>query len=161
MNEKLYFISVLTYNQIGVLQRIAAIMSRRHLNIESINASPSEVEGAHRCTFTVKTDKAQVIKVVGQIEKQIEVESAHFYTEDQLFTRTLALYKLPTKDVLAKVNLEDLISQFNVRIQFMDEEKLILSKVGTNQEIVALYEELKPLKLMGFNRSGRILVRKD
>jgi len=161
MDEKLYFISVLTYNEIGILQRIAAIMSRRHINIESINASPSELEGAHRCTFTIKTSEEQVKKVVGQIVKQVDVESANYYTEDQLFTKILALYKLPTQEILSKMNLEDVISEFNVRIQYIDEEKLILSKVGSAEEINKLYKLLKPFNLMGFNRSGRILVRKD
>ena len=39
-----YTITVYTENQIGLLNRIAIIFSRRKINIESLNTSPSEVE---------------------------------------------------------------------------------------------------------------------
>ena len=46
--RKEYTITVYTENQIGLLNRIAIIFSRRKINIESLNTSPSEVESVHR-----------------------------------------------------------------------------------------------------------------
>ncbi|MFN5649319.1 MAG: ACT domain-containing protein, partial [Sphingobacteriales bacterium] len=46
-----YTITVYTENQIGLLNRIAIMFSRRKINIESLNTSPSEVEGIHRFTI--------------------------------------------------------------------------------------------------------------
>jgi len=40
-----YTISVYTENNIGLLNRISAIFQRRHVNIESLNISVSEIEG--------------------------------------------------------------------------------------------------------------------
>ncbi len=37
-------ITVYTENQIGLLNRIAIIFTRRKINIESLNTSPSEIE---------------------------------------------------------------------------------------------------------------------
>ena len=48
-----YTITVYTENQIGLLNRIAIIFSRRKINIESLNVSPSEIEGIHRFTLVV------------------------------------------------------------------------------------------------------------
>ena len=39
-----FTITVYTENQIGLLNRIAIIFSRRKINIESLNTSPSEVK---------------------------------------------------------------------------------------------------------------------
>jgi acetolactate synthase-1/3 small subunit len=40
-----YTISVYTENQIGLLNRIAIIFSRRKISIDSINSSPSAADG--------------------------------------------------------------------------------------------------------------------
>ena len=51
--KKEYTITVYTENQIGLLNRIAIIFSRRKINIESLNTSPSEVDSVHRFTIVI------------------------------------------------------------------------------------------------------------
>ena len=70
---KQYTISVYTENNIGLLNRISAIFQRRHINIESMNISESEIEGVSRFTILVNMSEINVKKIIGQIEKQIEV----------------------------------------------------------------------------------------
>jgi len=53
MAKEEYTITVYTENQIGLLNRIAIIFSRRKINVESLNTSPSEVEGIHRFTIVI------------------------------------------------------------------------------------------------------------
>ncbi|MBP6590617.1 MAG: ACT domain-containing protein, partial [Chitinophagaceae bacterium] len=48
MSKKEFTITVYTENQIGILNRIAIIFSRRKINVESLNTSPTEVESVHR-----------------------------------------------------------------------------------------------------------------
>ncbi|HEV7622484.1 MAG TPA: ACT domain-containing protein, partial [Flavisolibacter sp.] len=48
-----FTITVYTENQIGLLNRIAIIFSRRKISIESINSSPSEADGIYRFTLVV------------------------------------------------------------------------------------------------------------
>ena len=43
-----FTITAYTENRIGILNRIAIIFSRRKINIESLNTSPSEIEHIHR-----------------------------------------------------------------------------------------------------------------
>lgn len=85
--ERAYNISVFTENSIGILNRITIIFTRRHLNIESITASESEVKGVYRYTIVVNTSLDQVRKVVAQIEKQVEVLKAFFIQMMRLFTK--------------------------------------------------------------------------
>ena len=68
-----FTVSVYTENNIGLLNRISAIFLKRHINIESMTVSKSEIENVHRFTFVVIVPKTLIRKVVGQIEKQIEV----------------------------------------------------------------------------------------
>ena len=58
-----YTITVYTENQVGLLNRIAIIFSRRKINIESLNVSPSEAEGIHRFTIVISETEDVVRKL--------------------------------------------------------------------------------------------------
>ena len=47
-------ISIYTENNIGLLNRISAIFQRRHINIESLTTSQSEIENVNRFVIVVK-----------------------------------------------------------------------------------------------------------
>src|SRR5690348_15299399 len=91
-----YTITVYTENQIGLLNRIAIIFSRRKINIESLNTSPSEVDSVHRFTIVINETEDVVRKLCRQIEKQVEVLKAYYNTSDEIVWQELALYKVPT-----------------------------------------------------------------
>ena len=57
-----FTVSVYTENNIGLLNRISAIFQRRHINIESINSSASEIEGVTRWTILVNMTEEQMKK---------------------------------------------------------------------------------------------------
>ena len=65
--KKLYTVSVYTENNIGLLNRISAIFQRRHINIESLNISVSEIEGVSRFTILINMSEDQVKKIIGHI----------------------------------------------------------------------------------------------
>ena len=80
MNKQEFTIKVYTENQIGLLNRIAIIFSRRKFNIESLNTSASEVDAIHRFTIVINETEEVVLKLFRQIEKQVEVLKAYFNT---------------------------------------------------------------------------------
>ena len=80
---KQFTVSVYTENNIGLLNRISAIFQRRHINIESINSSASEIEGVTRWTILVNMTEDQMKKIIGQIEKQVEVIKAYYHTDEE------------------------------------------------------------------------------
>ena len=76
---------------IGLLNRISAIFQRRHINIESLNTSASEIEGVSRFTIVVLVTETQIKKIIGQIDKQIEVIKAFYHRDDQTIYQESAL----------------------------------------------------------------------
>ena len=80
--QQLYTISIYTENNIGLLNRISAIFQRRRINIESLNISVSEIEGVSRFTILVNMTEVNVKKIIGQIEKQVEVIKAFYHEDD-------------------------------------------------------------------------------
>ena len=88
--EKTYTVSVFTENSIGILNRITIIFTRRHLNIDSITASESEVKGVFRYTIVLRTSENQVNKVIGQIEKLVDVLKAFVHQEEEIVHQEIA-----------------------------------------------------------------------
>ena len=89
-----YTLTIYTENQVGLLNRIAIMFSRRKINIESMNTSPSEIEGIHRFNILINESEDVVRKIVRQIEKQVDVLKAYFNTNDTIIWQELALYKV-------------------------------------------------------------------
>ncbi|WP_353654718.1 ACT domain-containing protein, partial [Duncaniella freteri] len=48
MEKKMFTIAVFTENQVGLLNRISIIFTRRGINLESVSSSPSSVSGVHK-----------------------------------------------------------------------------------------------------------------
>src|ERR1051325_6080607 len=101
MNKQEYTITVYTENHIGLINRIAIIFSRRKINIESLNTSPSEIEGIHRFTIVISETEEVVRKLGRQIEKQVEILKVYYNTNEEIIWQEMALYKVPT-DIIAK-----------------------------------------------------------
>ena len=104
-----YTLTIYTENQVGLLNRIAIMFSRRKINIESMNTSPSEIEGIHRFNILINETEDVVRKIVRQIEKQVDVLKAYFNTNDTIIWQELALYKVPTDIIAEKVKVERLL----------------------------------------------------
>src|ERR1044071_3924411 len=110
-----YTLTVYTENHIGLLNRIAIIFSRRKINIDSLNTSPSEVEGIHRFNIVINESEEVVRKLARQIEKQVEVLKAYYNTTDEIVWQELALYKVPTDEIAEKVKVERLLREYGAR----------------------------------------------
>ncbi|TDN87604.1 acetolactate synthase small subunit [Salegentibacter sp. 24] len=161
MEKKDFTVSVYTENNIGLLSRIAAIFQKRHINIESITASRSEVNEVMRFTIVVQVTEDQVKKIAGQIEKQIEVIKAFYHTDDEMIYQETALYKINSADFVEDLNIQDFIKESNARIVTVTPKFFVIEKTGKRHETDSLYEKLKPYGLMQFVRSGTIAVTKN
>jgi len=160
MEQQVFTISAFTENSIGLLNRITSMFTRRHLNIESLNTSESELPGIYRFTIVVKTTREEIKKLVLQIEKQVEVLKAVFHIDEETVFQEIALYKVSTKSVADGNLVEKLIRDNNARILSMEQEFMIIEKTGHKAETQELLEFLRPYGVIEFVRSGRISVLK-
>src|ERR1700744_83393 len=87
-------ITVYTENQIGLLNRIAIIFTRRKINIDSLNTSPSEVGSVHRFNIVITETEEVVRKICRPIEKQVEALKWYFHTNEDVIWQEMALYKV-------------------------------------------------------------------
>jgi len=161
-NEKQEFtITVYTENQVGLLNRIAIIFSRRKINVESLNTSPSEVQGIHRFTIVVVESRDTVLKIVRQIEKQVEVLKAYYNTNDEIVWQELALYKVLSDEITEKVKVERLLREFGARAVAIRKDFIVFETTGHREETNKLMEALAPFGLVEFVRSARVAIIKE
>lgn len=161
MQKQEFTITVYTENQVGLLNRIAIIFSRRKLNIDSLNSSPSEVPGIHRFTIVLAETEEVVRKLVRQIEKQVEVLKAYFNSGDEIVWQELALYKVPTDEIAEKVKVERLLREYGARAVVIRKDYTVFETTGHREETDKLVEVLEPYGLIEFVRSARVAIIKE
>lgn len=159
--KKEFTITVYTENHIGLLVRIATIFSRRKINIESLNTSPSEAEGIHRFTIVIDETEEVVRKLARQIEKQVEVLKAYYNTDQEIVWQELALYKVPTDEIAEKVQVERLLREHGARAVVIRKDYTIFETSGHREETDKLVEVLAPYGLIEFVRSARVAIIKN
>ncbi len=155
-----FTITVYTENQVGLLNRIAILFSRRKINIESLNTSPSEVEGIHRFTIVINETEEVVKKLSRQIEKQVEVLKVYFNTGEEIVWQELALYKVSTEAVAEKVKVERLLRQYGAKAIVIRKDYTVFETTGHREETDKLVEVLEPYGLIEFVRSARVAIIK-
>lgn len=160
MSKQEYTITVYTENQIGLLNRIAIIFSRRKISIDSINSSPSEADGIYRFTIVINETEEVVRKLARQIEKQVEVLKAYYNTPEEIVWQELALYKVPTEEVAEKVKVERLLREFGARAVVIRKDYTIFETTGHREETDKLVKVLEPYGLIEFVRSARVAIIK-
>jgi len=157
---KEFTISVFSENKIGLLTRIVSVFTRRHINVNSITASKSSIEGIHRYTIVVSLLEEEVRKVVAQIEKQVDVIKSFYYSNDEIIHQEIALYKVPTKAFSDGNKVEQLIRLHNARILSIEPEYTVIEKTGHPKETELLLAEFQQFGILEFVRSGRVAIVK-
>ncbi|MFT3679172.1 MAG: acetolactate synthase small subunit [Ferruginibacter sp.] len=160
MQKQEYTITVYTENQIGLLNRIAIIFSRRKINIDSLNTSPSEVDSVHRFTIVVNETEDVVRKLCRQIEKQVEVLKAYYNTDQEIIWQEMALFKVPTEYIAEHVPVERLLREFGARAVVIRTDYIVFETTGHRGEIIRLINELEKYGLIEFVRTARIAILK-
>ncbi|MCQ2195866.1 MAG: acetolactate synthase small subunit [Paludibacteraceae bacterium] len=160
--KKLYTVTVFSENQVGLLNQISIIFTRRRLNIESLSVSQSALPGIHKFTITTITDEDTIEKVVKQIDKRIDIIKSFYNDDSDLVYQEIAMYKIATEDFIKLNGTEDLIRKYNIRILELTETCVIFEKTGHSDETQGLFNELsQKVQVLQFIRSGRVAITKS
>jgi acetolactate synthase I/III small subunit len=81
--KKEYTILLHTTRHTGVWTRIAMIVSRRRINVESMYADASGVDGRWQFTLVIRETLETVKQLCLQFEKQVEIEEVSYISSDR------------------------------------------------------------------------------
>ena len=156
-----FIIIIYSENHIGLLTRITIVFTRRKINIESLTVSESAIKGIYKFTIVVKSNQDQVKKVVGQIEKIVDVLKAFYHTNEEMIYQEIALYKVSTQSLYESDLIERIVRNSGARILEITREYTVIEKTGHKEETQELFEQLNKFKVMQFIRSGRVALTRD
>ena len=159
--KKEYIISIYSENHIGLLTRITIVFTRRKINIDSLTVSESAIPGVFKFTIVIHETQAQTIKVVGQLEKQIDVLKAFYHTNDEMIYQEIALYKVPIEPIYESDTVEKIVRKAGARILEITKDYVVIEKTGHKEDTQALFEELNQYGVLQFIRSGRVAITRD
>ncbi|MBE6305516.1 MAG: acetolactate synthase small subunit [Bacteroidales bacterium] len=160
IESQLFTVIVYTENSVSLLNQVSIVFTRRGLNIESISAGPSSIEGVHKYTITCRGERSLLEKVITQIEKRIDVIRAYLFTDNDVVYQEVALYKVSTESLVDEPNLEGILRRHNANILEITRDYTVVEKMGHSDETQALLEALQPFGILQFTRSGRVAVTK-
>lgn len=156
-----YTLTIYTENQIGLINKIAIMFSRRKISLESLNSSPSEIENIYRFTIVVKETENVVNNLVKQIEKIVDVLKVFCNTNDQIVWQQIALYKVATATIIKEVKVERLLREFGAKAIVIRDDYTVFEVTGQEEEIDNLLHKLEGYGLIEFVRSSRVAINKS
>ena len=156
-----FTLTIYTENQVGLINKIAIMFSRRKISLESLNSSPSEIENIYRFTLVVRETEQVVKNLVRQLEKIVDVFRVYCNTNDEIIWQLMALYKVPTTVIMKDVKVERLLREFGAKAVVIREDYTVFEATGQEEEINNLLKELDKYGLIEFVRSSRIAIIKS
>ena len=158
--KKEYTLTVYTENQVGLLNKIAIIFTRRKINLESLNSSPSEIDNIYRFTIVITETEEVVRNIARQIEKIVDVLKVYSNTNEEIIWQQMALYKVPTEVIIKEVKVERLLREYGAKAVAIREDYTVFEATGQDEEINNLLKELDKYGLIEFVKSARIAIIK-
>lgn len=159
---KEYIVIAFTENQIGVLNRITALYLRRKINIESLKVSESSIKGISMFVISAFTTQEVIDKLAKQLRNIVEVIQVEYYSNDELITQEIALYKLSSKIFKESGTVDMIVREWSARIIEMNPAYVVVEKTGTREEIENMRTELESRGiLIKFTRSGSVVLHRE
>ncbi|MBW8325702.1 MAG: acetolactate synthase small subunit [Prolixibacteraceae bacterium] len=156
-----YIITVFSEDHIGLLSRITIIFTRRKINIDSLTVSESAIPGIFKFTIVISDTADRVQKVVGQLEKVVDVIKVYANTNDEMIYQEIALYKVSTEFLFESDKIEKIVRNSGARILEITRDYVVIEKTGHSRETQQLFDELNPYGVTQFNRSGRVAITRS
>ncbi|MFA5326160.1 MAG: acetolactate synthase small subunit [Prolixibacteraceae bacterium] len=156
-----YIITVFSENHIGLLGRLTIIFTRRKINIDSLTVSESAISGVFKFTIVINETADRVARVIGQLEKVVDVLKVFANTNDEMIYQEIALYKVSTEFLFDSDKVEKIVRNSGARILEITREYVAIEKTGHSHETQRLFEELSPYGVSQFIRSGRVAITRS
>ncbi|MFW0735728.1 acetolactate synthase small subunit [Flavobacterium sp. T12S277] len=153
-----YTLSAYTEDQMGLLNKITIILTRRKISIESINISTCEIDKMYRCTLVIKETSETVRNIALQIEKIIEVFKCYYHTNEEIVWKQMGLFKVMTSNFINDANMNHILKKYNARFISIEKDFTVFEATGQEDVINDLAIELTNFGLIEFIKSARIAV---
>ena len=151
MKRKVF--SVLVANTAGVLNRVAALFSRRGYNIDSLTVGETENPAYSRMTIVCTGDDEILEQIEKQISKLVDVIEITELTDYDSVCRELILVKVGVSGEQRQLVIA-VADVFRAKIVDVSAESLMVELTGNQSKLDAFIELLQGYEIQQLVRTG-------
>ena len=148
-------LSILVENKHGVLARVAALISRRGFNIDSLAVGPTEHPEVSRMTIAVSVDEQPLEQITKQLNKLIEIIKIVELDSGAAVQRELLLVKVRAP-MAERTQVLQTAELFRARVVDVNPDTVTIEATGTPEKLQALLAALAPLGIKEMAQSGTV-----
>jgi acetolactate synthase-1/3 small subunit len=146
-------------NKPGVLSRVVSLFRRRNFNIDSLTVGRTEKPDVSRMTIVVEGDADQVLRIVANVYKLVNVLLVDDITNKPALVRDLALIKVNAPQA-TRSQILDIAQVFKARVLDIALESITVEMTGGEEKVDRLLEILTPFGLLEVVRTGAVAMRR-
>ena len=147
-------------NRIGVLARIAGLLSSRGFNIDSIIGAPTENPDIYKIHLVVGGTEQRIEQVTKQLNKLIDtIKIVDISHKKNYIVREFILIKVKAQKNRSEIF--ELINVFKAKVVDMTRTHITIDISGPTLKIERFIDLLRPYGIKEFVRSGKIAVSED
>jgi acetolactate synthase I/III small subunit len=135
-----FTLTLFSEKQEGLITKVALILTRRKININSFSVIFCKTVNLYRFTITIIETEAAVQNLLHQMEKIIEVFKCYLQTETELSIHQILLLKLSNSDEKEK-QIASIINAFPI----IQETDYFIYTSKTHIETIQQLTELEPI----------------
>jgi acetolactate synthase-1/3 small subunit len=150
-------LSILVENKHGVLARVAALISRRGFNIDSLAVGPTEHPEVSRMTIAVSVDEQPLEQITKQLNKLVNVIKIVELEPTQTVQRELLLVKVKA-DLQTRSHVLETAQLFRAKVVDVAPDAVTIEVTGTSDKLEAFLRVLEPFGIRELVQSGMVAV---
>ena len=147
-------------NRVGVLARIAGLLSSRGFNIDSIIGAPTENPDIYKIHLVVGGTEQKIEQVTKQLNKLIDtIKIVDISHKKNYIVREFILIKVKAQKNRSEIL--ELINVFKAKVVDMTRTHITIDISGPTLKIERFIDLLRPYGIKEFVRSGKIAVSEN
>jgi acetolactate synthase I/III small subunit len=150
-------LSVLVENKHGVLARVAALISRRGFNIDSLAVGPTEHPEVSRMTIAVTVDEQPLEQITKQLNKLINVIKIVELEPSATVQRELLLVKVKA-DAATRGQVLETVQLFRAKAVDVAPDAITIEATGSPEKLEAMLRVLEPFGVRELVQSGMVAI---
>lgn len=158
-DEMNHMISILVYNQPGVMAKVTSLFTRRGFNIESISAGKAKENELMRLTIIVKGDDRSIKQIQKQLYKVLETVKVSPINQAQCVEKEMALIKIKCSNG-NKAELFQLIEVFRGKVLDTSANGFIIEITGATDKIEAFIQSVPKNSIVEVARTGIVAMNR-
>ena len=150
-------LSILVENKHGVLARVAALISRRGFNIDSLAVGPTEHPEVSRMTIVVNVEDSPLEQVTKQLNKLVEVIKIVELDGAASVSRELLLVKVKA-DATTRGQVLEVVQLFKAKVVDVATDAITVQVVGNQDKLEDFLRIVEPFGVRELVQSGMVAI---